>query len=343
MSELSLFGRSGPGAGFERLVAVQDASIGLRAIIAMHSTVRGPGYGGIRRRSYTSEAEAVADVLALAEAMSCKCALAGLPAGGAKMVVLDSPQLQAYLPRAYRAIGRAVEQMAGDYVCGPDLGTGVAELGFVRECTRYINPPQNDAGQATAQGVLAGMRAVWDVLDIKARGSTVAIAGLGSVGRALAASLLDQGVRVLGTDISESACAEATRMGVEVVATGELDRQPCDIYAPCAVGGVLSRTTVGRLQCQAICGSANNQLVDDGAAQLLVEAKILHAPDIIVSAGAVTQGVITFANSGGPQQVEAAIDGLEQVARDVLAEALRCSQPPSEVARERALAILAGR
>ncbi len=340
---MKLFGRDGAGAGFGELVVVQDAAIGLRAIIALHSTERGPAFGGIRRQSYPSEEAGLADVLALAEAMSFKCALAGLWAGGGKTVIFEHPG--ADVEACYAALGEAIERLAGRYVCGPDLGTGEAELSIVRAKTRFVNPLGNDAGRSTAHGVLAGMRATWRMLDAAPQGSSVAIAGLGSVGISLAESLLRLGVRVYGADLRDEACDAAVELGVTIVPPERIMSTACDVLAPCAVGEVLDDATVAALRCRAVCGSANNQVASAEAARLLVERGVLHAPDVVVSAGAVIEGVLTVAAAGDPRaadNVGAAIDRIEHVAFDVMREASQTGAPPTEVAITRARSLLDG-
>ena len=168
-----LFDRSGPGWDYEELVVLNDRALGLRAIVAIDSTKKGPAFGGVRRRAYASEAAALTDALALASSMSFKCALAGLPAGGAKTVILHREGLE--LHRVYRSVGKAIERLGGRYVCGPDIGTSETELGWIREQTSHVNPVENDAGRSTAAGVLAALRAVWAHLDIEPRGSSIAV------------------------------------------------------------------------------------------------------------------------------------------------------------------------
>jgi glutamate dehydrogenase/leucine dehydrogenase len=342
-----LFSRSGSGANFERLIVLQQPSIGLRGIVAIHSTRRGPAFGGIRRVRYASDEAALADALELAESMSLKCALAGLPAGGGKTVLLEPTRDQnaAQWPEVYAALGRAIDELQGTYVCGPDLGTSTHELAIVRERTRWVNPAGNDAGQSTAAGVLAGLRAVWTILgDRVGRTRVVTIQGLGSVGRAIAAALVDQGVRVIAADPRPEACDAVASLGVELVAAREILEVPCDVLMPCANGHMLTRDTVSRLRCKAVCGSANNQLEDDEAAMLLMRAGIVHAPDIVVSAGAVIEGVLTVCppNDAEPRaSIAATIANLEAVTGSILAEAQRTRRPPVEIARARGWALLA--
>jgi glutamate dehydrogenase/leucine dehydrogenase len=332
---------TGPCAEYEECLVVRDDAIGLHAIVVVHSTRRGPAFGGIRRWTYASEDAARADAQQLAQAMSRKCALARLPAGGGKTVLLRGPSgLESDLQACYSAIGRVVDSLAGRYVCGPDVGTGPRELETVRAQTRWVNPVGNDAGKSTAQGVLAGMRAVFAVLGVREDPATrVAIAGLGAVGLGVARGLIERGVTVLGADVHASACDVARAIGVEIVAPEQIMAVPCDVFSPCAMGGVLDEHGIAALRCRGICGSANNQLADARAARWLVERDIVHAPDVIVSAGAVIEGVLTTQGGTSPavrRRVHEAIEHLETVTREVLEQAARQQRSPTAVAHERA-------
>lgn len=343
-----LFSREGAGAGYERLVVIQRPRLGLRAIVAVSSTRRGPAFGGIRRRVYASEVEALDDALALAEAMSHKCALAGLSAGGAKTVVLrpasgPEPDWDA----AYAALGAEIEALHGAYVCGPDIGTGQAELAAVRRTCRFVNPEGNDAGASTAAGVHAGLRAVWRAIEPPtAEPRTVAIQGLGAVGRALAAMLRDEGVEVAGADVDREACTAAAALGVRIVDPAAVLGWPCDVLVPCAGGHVLDATVIEAMRCRAVCGSANNQLATPADALRLHARGIVHAPDVVVSAGAVIEGVVTV-QAGRDASVRArvreTIAAIEGTLASVLDEAARRGMPPTEIARARAVQLLEDR
>jgi leucine dehydrogenase len=342
-----LFSRDGPGAGYEQLVVVQQEALGLRAIVAIHSTARGPAFGGIRRHRYPSEEAALADVLGLAETMSRKCALAGLPAGGGKAVLLDEGSPAARRPELYAALGRAIDRLGGRFVCGPDVGTGEVELGYVRAVTRYCNPASNDASTSTAAGVLAALRAVWPVLGVREpRGCHVVVQGLGAVGMRVASRLIAQGVRVTGADTSPKACVEARENGVEVVEPDQALRTECDVLVPCALGGIVGPAVARQLPCRALCGSANNQLTGEDAAAILHDRGVVVVPDVVASAGAVIEGVLTFVRGDTPKvraEVESTIAAIERTTADILAAAKRASRPPSLVARDRALSLLAAR
>lgn len=314
------------GAGYERIVVVREGDSGLRAILAIDSTRRGPAFGGIRRRRYVDEDAALADARSLARAMSRKCALAGLAAGGAKTVVLvpheDEPAPD--WPAAYRALGRAIEELGGRYVCGPDLGTGSAELAIVRAATRHVNPVGNDAGASTAAGVLSGLAALWPALGIApGPGVRAAIQGLGSVGLAVARALVREGVEVVGADPDPEAASRAERVGVRLVDPADVLTADCDALVPCAVGRILDRDVAQSLACRAVCGSANDQLVDEETAWVLHRRGIVHAPDIVVSAGAVIEGVLT----------------IREGARDTVREEVR--EPVRETVRETVRAAIA--
>jgi glutamate dehydrogenase/leucine dehydrogenase len=333
-----LFERHGPGAGYERLVVISRPHLGLRAIVAVHSSRRGPAFGGIRRRAYASEAEALDDALALAEAMSHKCALAGLRAGGAKTVVLRPTQgPEPDWDTAYAALGTELAALHGAYVCGPDIGTGDAELAAVRRTCTFVNPEGNDAGASTAAGVHAGLRAVWRVLDgSTAAPRTVAIQGLGAVGRALAAGLQREGAEVIGADIEPDACRAAAALGVRLVDPAAVLAQPCDVLVPCAGGHVLDAVAIDGLRCRAVCGSANNQLATPADAARLHARGILHAPDVVVSAGAVIEGVLTVQagrDASVRLRVHETIAAIEGTLGSVLEEAARRDRPPTEIAR----------
>jgi leucine dehydrogenase len=209
-----------------------------------------------------------------------------------------------------------------------------------------MNPERNDAAESTAAGVLAGLRAVWCHLGLgPSDPRRVVVQGLGSVGRVVARRLSDQGVRVIGADPDPAARALAAAAGVELAHPDTAHRVPCDVFMPCALGGGLTTPVARELHCRALCGSANNQLGDDEAAGVLRERNIVHAPDVIVSAGAVIEGVITVLQGTGPAAralVRDTIARLESTTAEVLREAEVRGEPPDTVARRRGRALLSG-
>lgn len=311
------------GADFEQATLVQDSASGLKAIHVQHSTRLGPAFGGIRRAHYETEQDAWKDACRLAAMMSYKCAMAGLPAGGAKTVVLNHGGLKRQA--AYVALGEYVESLGGRYVCGPDVGTGDEELGFVRSRTGYVNPGGNDPGASTARGVLAGIRGVLEYLDGDGSfsGRRFCVQGLGSVGLAVSRQLLGEGAIVSGHDPDSAAAQRAAAVGVQVVQDDPWTRQ-CDVFVPCALGGVLTAEAVRDLRARGVCGSANNQLQDESLATLMRERGIVYAPDFVVNAGAVTEGVFTIqrgATDAVRREAARHIDGVQSTVLGLLREA----------------------
>ncbi|MEU4565930.1 Glu/Leu/Phe/Val dehydrogenase [Micromonospora sp. NPDC023956] len=289
-----------PGSsGHEQVVFCQDKQTGLRAIIAIHSTALGPALGGTRFYPYASEAEALADVLDLSRGMAYKNALAGLDLGGGKAVIWGDPE-KLKSEALLRAYGRFVESLHGRYYTACDVGTYVADMDVIARETRFVTGRSVEHGGAgdssvlTAWGVFQGMRAaaehVWGTPTLAGR--TVGVAGLGKVGRHLTGHLIDDGARVVATDVNPRACewARQTYPQVELVPNASaLVTADIDVYAPCALGGALNDDTVPALRAKVVAGAANNQLAHPGIEKLLAERGILYAPDYVVNAGGVIQ------------------------------------------------------
>jgi glutamate dehydrogenase/leucine dehydrogenase len=292
------------GGGHEQVVWCRDERSGLRAIIAVHSTVLGPSLGGTRMRTYASEGDALHDVLRLARGMTYKAALAGLDLGGGKAVILGDPLPGQREPRL-RAYGRFVDSLGGRYITAEDVGTTQADMDLVRQETRYVTGVSEALGGSgdpspfTALGVVHAMSAVaaarWG--DPGLGGLHVMVVGVGKVGSALVGELAARGARVSVAD------ANLDRVGAAVdlyearpVAVEAALGEPCDILAPCALGGVLDTHSIARLACAAVCGSANNQLAEREDAECLADAGILYVPDYVASAG----GIINIAGELQP-------------------------------------------
>ena len=288
--------------GHEQVVACHDPVTGLRAIIAIHDTSLGPALGGTRFFPYPSYADALGDALRLSRAMSYKNALAGLPHGGGKAVIIGDPATDKS-PELLHAYGRFVQTLGGRYVTACDVGTSVRDLDLVGETTAYATGRSRERGGCgdssvlTAYGVYQGMRAAAEhVLGASSlAGLRVGIAGVGKVGRQLAAHVLDDGGSVVATDVDAAAVAalQAGHPAVETVATTEeLVGLDLDVYAPCALGGALDDRTVETLRARIVCGGANNQLVAEGpggTAERLAARGVTYCPDFLVNAGGVIQ------------------------------------------------------
>ena len=279
--------------GHERVLICSNPEVGLKAIIAVHSTVLGPGLGGVRMWNYPSEEEAVTDVLRLSRGMTYKAAAAGLNLGGGKAVIIGDSKKQKS-EALFRAFGRFVDSLGGLYITAEDVGTGMEDMELIFSETRWctgVSPAHGGSGDpspVTAYGTLQGIKAAakWRFSAAELRGRSVAVQGLGSVGHHLTGYLVQEGAKVFGCDIDEDAREQARQLGVEIVPPDQIFDVECDIFAPCALGAVLNEQTIPRLKCQIVAGAANNQLADDARDSALLEERgILYAPDFVINAG----------------------------------------------------------
>lgn len=280
---------------FEKVVTLRDPETGYRGIIAIHSTKLGPAIGGTRFWNYPSEDEALTDVLRLARGMTYKNAAAGLPLGGGKAVIIGEASgvdRHAW----FRVHGRFVDHFQGRFITGEDVGTSPADMEAAARESRFVAGFAGRGGDPspwTARGVLRGIEASarqrWGSDDL--RGKTVAIQGCGNVGLALARLLTDAGAKLIVADVDAArarACAQSC--DATVVSPEEVYDAAADVFAPCALGGVLHEGTIPRLRAAIIAGAANNQLRTDRDA-LAIEARgILYAPDFILNAGGIISG-----------------------------------------------------
>ena len=286
--------------GHEQVVLCQDLASGLKAVIALHSTALGPALGGTRFYPYATEEEAFTDALNLSRGMSYKNAMAGLDHGGGKAVIIGDPE-QLKSEELLLAYGRFVASLGGRYVTACDVGTYVADMDVVaRECrwTTGRSPEHGGAGDSsvlTAFGVYQGMRAsaqhLWGEASL--RGRTVGVAGVGKVGHILVKHLIEDGARVVITDVREESVRRVTTEHPDVTVVADTERlirmEGLDVYAPCALGSALNDTTVPVLTARVVCGAANNQLAHPGVEKDLADRGILYAPDYVVNAGGVIQ------------------------------------------------------
>ena len=294
---MQLFDRFGDE--YEQVIVCHDAPSGLRAIIAIHSTVLGPALGGTRFYPYRSETDALEDVLRLARGMTYKSAAAGLDLGGGKAVILGNPSTDKTEARI-RAYGRFLAGLGGRYITAEDVGTTQADMDLIFTETANVSGMSaglggsGDPSAATAYGVWWAMKAVRQALDgaVDLGGCHVVVSGVGKVGHALVGHLVADGAKVTVADVSDAAVDRAIRdFGVAAVPVDEGHVLACDIYSPCAMGAELDAGTIASLGCRAVVGSANNQLATPADGARLAERGILYAPDFVVNAG----GVINIA------------------------------------------------
>jgi leucine dehydrogenase len=324
--------------GAPRTVVFSDPPSGLLAFLVLDDLTLGPGVGGIRTRSYPAAADGLADAIRLARAMTVKCALAGLDAGGAKCVVLDHPGLDR--ARAFARLGEHVEGLQGLFRTAGDLGTTARDLEVMARSTRHVHTDERGLTEAAARGFLRALEASAEVQGRAVPGLRVAVQGAGAIGAAVVRALAAAGAEVLVGDLERRrAEALAAEVGARCVDAESLLTLDVDVVAPCAVGEVVTLELVPLLRAVAVCGAANNVLAGPEVAAALHARGILHVPDPIASAGAVIAGI--GRSVMGLEDPTPLVDGLRDVAREVLLAAREQGIPPVEVASARARARIA--
>jgi len=278
----------------EQIVFCQDHATGLKAIIAVHNTVLGPGLGGTRMWYYAHEKDAVRDALRLSRGMTYKASVAGLNLGGAKAVIIGDPKTQKS-EALMRKFGRFVENLNGKYITAEDVGTTTRDMEYVNmETDHVVGLPESmggggDPSPVTAYGVYMGIKssAKQAYGNDSLSGKSVAVMGIGKVGMHLCEYLHKEGVKLYVADINEGALKYAAdHFGAIIVSNDDMLNLEVDIFAPCALGGILNDNTLPKLKCQIIAGGANNQLEDEIIhGNILREKGIIYAPDFVINAG----------------------------------------------------------
>lgn len=329
--------------GHEQVAFHHDAATGLRAIIAVHNTRLGCGLGGCRMWPYATDDEALTDVLRLSRGMTYKAALAGLPQGGGKSVILGDPRHDK-TPELMRAMGRFVDQFGGKYVVAEDSGTNVADIRLMAEHTRHVGGLADaksvaegrtgDPSPATAMGTYIGIRAAVQAAlgrdDLA--GLRVAIQGIGNVGYRLARHLHEAGAKLWVTDLHAPAVERAVReFGATAVAMDEVHALDVDVFSPCALGAVLNDRTVPQIKARVIAGAANNQLAKTRHGHALLERGLLYAPDYVINAG----GIIDIYYEGpdyDAAKVQAHLERIGTTLSEIFARSKATNRPTGEIA-----------
>lgn len=334
----------------EASIARFDRESGAWIFIALHSTVLGPALGGTRIRVYPTPADGLRDAQRLGESMTAKWATLEQPMGGGKAVLAIPAPIEGEARRGLlRRYGRLVESLRGAFGTGEDLGTTPEDMAVVAESTRYVHGVEpggsvTDPGPFTARGVRRGIEAA--VRNVLGRddlgGVTVLVQGVGDVGYPLAQELAELGARLLVSDVDAGRIERAvTTLGATAVPPEEAWDAPCDVFAPCAVGGVLSASTIPRLQCRIVAGSANAQLETADDEARLAERGIVYVPDYVVNAG----GAYAFALLGRGERAEDGLlqrmDYVGEIVDAVLAESKADGTSPLEAAGRRVARTLA--
>jgi leucine dehydrogenase len=322
---------------------VQDAATGLRAIIAIHSTALGPAAGGCRRWQYATDADALTDALRLSRGMSYKNAVAELPFGGGKAVILASGAAPKS-PELFRAFGRAVAMLDGRYITAEDVGCSVEDMRFVREVTQYVSGlPQSgtsaggDPSPWTALGVFLGIEAAAAARlgADSLKGLRVAVQGVGHVGFHLCRFLHEAGAELVVADVNRENLDKArAALPVNELPPTEILYADVDVLAPCALGNILTSVTIPRLKASIIAGAANNQLSTDEDGARLTERGILYAPDYVINAGGIVSVAREYLGNSSEEEVRAEIGRIPERLRKIFEEAAGSGKPTNVVANE---------
>jgi len=334
----------------ESLHFINDAPTGLCAIIAIHSTSLGPAAGGCRRWSYASDADALTDALRLSRGMTYKNAVAELPFGGGKAVILAN-ESAAKTPELMTAFGRAVDSLSGRYVTAEDVGMSMDDMRYVQQQTQYVSGlPQSgdsaggDPSPWTALGVFLGMQAAVKIRLGKSslEGLTVAVQGVGHVGAHLCHLLNDAGAKLVIADVNRDHLdAVSSGIPVDIVAPAEILYADADVLAPCALGNILTTATIPGIKAKVIAGAANNQLstLEDGAR--LSARKILYAPDYVINAGGIISVSHEYYGGSSEDKVRADVEKIPLRLQAIFEEAGESERPTNELADEFARRLIA--
>ncbi|MGB7450797.1 MAG: Glu/Leu/Phe/Val dehydrogenase dimerization domain-containing protein [Lysobacterales bacterium] len=336
--------------GHESIHHFFDSKTGLKAIIAIHSTALGPAAGGCRMWHYDNEADATRDALRLSRGMTYKNAMAGLPLGGGKAVIMANPDSQPS-DELFRAFGRFVDSLGGRYITAEDVGISVENMRSVKQVTKFaagLPPEEGSAGGDpspwTADGVFLGLRAAVkhrlgvDSMD-KLR---VAVQGVGKVGYDLCRQLHAAGASLVISDVNERNLARARAdFGARVVECDKILLEDVDVLAPCALGAVLNASSIPDIKASVIGGAANNQLATEGDGNRLFDRNILYAPDYVINGGGITSVSLEYMGNKTEADVRAQIALIPGRLTDIFAASDKQQTPTNVIADSMAEAIVA--
>src|SRR6476661_2702242 len=325
----------------EAIHFVTNDKCGLRAIIAVHSTHLGPAAGGCRFWHYAKDEEALVDALRLSRGMSYKNAMAGLPLGGGKSVILANEE-KTKTPDQLHAFGKAVEELGGRYITAEDVGISVSDMIEVARSTRFVaglpNSPGDvggDPGPHTALGVFLGIKAAvkWALGKDSLKGLHIALQGAGSVATGVALHACAEGARLSIADVDEEKAQKlAQRSGGKLVSPDEILTLEADVLSPCALGAILNEATVAQLKVPIVAGGANNQLATPQDGERLHERKILYAPDYVINAGGIINVCTEYLGDGDAALVRQRIEGIVTRLEEIWAESKASGRDPAAVA-----------
>ncbi|SFM37452.1 Glu/Leu/Phe/Val family dehydrogenase [Marinobacter zhejiangensis] len=323
-----------------------DPKTGLKAIIAVHNTSRGPALGGCRMFPYATDEEALRDVLRLSRGMTYKSALANLDLGGGKSVIIGDPR-KFKTEELMEAMGRFIEQLNGLYIAAEDSGTSVADLQIMGRNTKHVagiashpgfdgKPSNGDPSPATAYGTFVGLKAAvkhkLGITDLT--GLKVAIQGIGNVGYRLARHLHEAGAQLWVYDIHQDQMDRAVEeFGAIPVSADDILSLPVDVIAPCALGAVLNDQSIPKIQAKVIAGAANNQLEHPYHDEVLMNQGILYTPDFVINAGGIID-VFHERTDHDADKVRAHVESIGETLEEIFTRSDRDQRPTGVIANE---------
>ena len=328
----------------EKVLIGTDAASGYHGIIAIHNTSLGPALGGTRFWSYASEAEALTDVLRLSHGMTYKNALAGLPFGGGKSIIIANNGTTTNREDILRAHGRFVDTLQGRYITAEDVGTSPEDMEIVRQETPYVAGligRSGDPSPFTARGVFRAIQAsskfLWDTDNLS--GVTVALQGCGHVGYNLAKLLHDANAKLIVTDVNANNVSRVVaEFGAAMVQPEEIYSVPAQVFAPCALGGIINDQTIPELKVQIVAGAANNQLLEERHGAILRERNILYAPDYVANSGGVLNGTVELLGwkpEDALKKINEIYDTILKIYESARAQGLTTNKAADQLAEER--------
>jgi leucine dehydrogenase len=317
--------------GYQKVWKITDESVDLKAIICIHNLRLGPALGGTRIYPYASWDAALTDALRLSRGMTYKAAVAQVGLGGGKSVILADAQKKT--PALLEAFARAVDQLKGEYICAIDYGCSAQDVLTFHSQTPYVVgiPHPKSSGDPcgfTAWGIYRGIQATLKQIfhSDSVAGKRIAIQGLGGVGMRLAELLFWNGAQLIVTDTDPKKVSQAVQnFGAEAVLPEDIYSVPCDLFSPCALGGILNPMTIPRLQTQAVAGGANNQLLTEEDGEELWRRGILYAPDFVINAGGlINVAEELFPEGYRPEKARARVDQIADQLTQIYAFASQC-------------------
>ena len=330
----------------ELVASINDDSVGLKGFIAIHNTNLGPAVGGTRFSHYLSEQEALRDALRLSRAMTYKCALAGVPYGGGKAVIMSNGNTFKN-EKFLKAYARRLNLLRGTFHTGEDAGIDQEDANHLSKYSPYIVGRKKfggDSGPWAALGVLnallAALKEIFGSDDLRNR--SIAIQGLGKVGFGFAKLVHEKGARIIGADIKDDVAKAASRKlkNLKVVSSNEIHKQKVDVFSPNALGAEINERTINEFRCSIICGGANNQLRSDYYGSVLQRLGILYVPDYIANSGGLINVVAELDKRGySKERVREKVLAIRETVNKIIALSKEKKKPTNEVADELARSI----